>query len=330
MIPQAPDMMLWTAGLLAVYTLVIGTVGAALLRSTAWASRAPRLAVVVWQILSLSVLLAVALAGVLMLSPGPGAHTDWDGLVWSIQMLSQGNFADAAPALWCALIVTASTLVLTRVSVVVIRHFLGSRRQRARHLRQLALLGRTDGHFGAVVIEHPTAVAYCMPGPSPTVVLTSAAVELLDGQELYAVLEHEKAHLRGRHDLILAWSGGLSRALRVFPLFRWAHEEQSRLLEMVADDAAARRASPLTVASAMLHMAESSVRLPALGAGGGNAPERMNRMLVPARPLARWQTALVAVTVAAAALLPLGIAVAPALATSDLQACGLAGPSPSA
>ena len=105
-------------------------------------------------------------------------------------------------------------------------------------------------------MEHPAAVAYCLPGRVGTIVLTTAALAALDDAELAAVLAHERAHLRGRHHLVLAAASALAQTLPFLPGLCTAQTELARLLEMIADDKAADRGagpeSSLAEVSALL------------------------------------------------------------------------------
>ena len=88
-------------------------------------------------------------------------------------------------------------------------------RQRQRVL--LSLLAHGDPKVpGALVVDHPAAAAYCLPGLRSAIVISAGALDLLDADELAAVLAHERAHLRERHDLVLLPFLALLRA------FRWA------------------------------------------------------------------------------------------------------------
>lgn len=302
--------MMWNAAILMTYALLIGTLGALSLRRATWPARSPRLGVLTWQIMSISVLASVGLSGLVMLSPGHDAARDLSMFVTHLRQLTEGQFAHAIPVLWCvAFLVTAVTVAAVVFSSLSLA-FIRARRDRADHLSHLALIGDADDDTGAVVVKHPVAAAYCLPGTHPTVVLTTAALDALDAHELAAVLAHEDAHLRGRHDLVLTGSGSLRKVLGVLPVFRWAHQEQAKLLEMVADDAAVKTASARTVASAMFQMADRSVRLPALGAGGSHTAERIDRLLRPADPLSRLQRCVVLGALATIAIAPLAFAFA--------------------
>src|SRR5690606_2640155 len=78
-------------------------------------------------------------------------------------------------------------------------------RARRRHRAVLALVSRKDSAVpGTLVLDHPGAAAYCVPGVrSSKVVVSAGTLELLDRDELAAVVAHERAHARERHDLVL-------------------------------------------------------------------------------------------------------------------------------
>ena len=72
------------------------------------------------------------------------------------------------------------------------------------------------------------------------VVVSAGTLAMLSADELAAVLAHERAHLRARHDLVLATFDAVHQA---FPhaIRSELPAEQCRLLvEMLADDAAVR------------------------------------------------------------------------------------------
>ena len=67
--------------------------------------------------------------------------------------------------------------------------------------RQLGLAGRLD------LLVTPTPLAYCYGLVRPRICVTSGLLSLLSGDELMAVLQHERAHLYRRDPLrILAWT----------------------------------------------------------------------------------------------------------------------------
>ncbi|MEX5632896.1 M56 family metallopeptidase [Parafrankia sp. FMc2] len=121
------------------------------------------------------------------------------------------------------------------------------------------------------ILDHPLAVAYCVPGVRHArVVVSEGLLRTLTPEELDAVLAHEEAHVNGRHDLVIqpfvAWE-------RTFPFLRPAREATaavSLLVEMLADDAAARRTSGRTLARALARLGVTRAPVPsgALGVTG--------------------------------------------------------------
>jgi beta-lactamase regulating signal transducer with metallopeptidase domain len=82
------------------------------------------------------------------------------------------------------------------------------------------------------------------------VVVSTGAVDALTERELAAVLAHEHAHARGRHHLVLAPFHALRRVLPVGPVARAAADVEL-LVEMCADDRAARRHGPAPLTAAL-------------------------------------------------------------------------------
>lgn len=163
--------------------------------------------------------------------------------------------------------------------------------ERRRHLSLLGLVGRQDERLDAVVVDHETAAAYCVPGRDCRIVLTTGAVRVLTIEQLAAVLAHEHAHLRGNHHLLVAAGKVLRSAFPFVPVFRWAHDEVARLVELLADDVAARRCEPDVLAGALLALAESAhgpAPAGALGVSASAVSGRVKRLRAPAPPLTRW------------------------------------------
>ncbi len=137
---------------------------------------------------------------------------------------------------------------------------------RARHRQRtlLGLLAHDDPKVpGALVVDHPAAAAYCVPGLRSAIVISAGALDLLDCDELAAVLAHERAHLRARHDLVLLPFTALLRAFRWSATARAANAEVALLVEMLADDRARKRRPARELATALLRVGTS---------GGGQAP----------------------------------------------------------
>ena len=141
--------------------------------------------------------------------------------------------------------------------------------------------------------------------------LTTGALAVLGPDQLTAVLAHERAHLAGRHHLLLAVTRSLAAVAPAVPLFARGTSAVARLAEMRADDVAARRAGGnqgrRTLLTALLAMATGLAAGPApaawLPGAGGVVAARVRRLADPPPP-ARWLChglALTAVTLAIAA-----------------------------
>jgi len=158
----------------------------------------------------------------------------------------------------------------------------------------------------AMVLDDRQPVAYCVAGRPAAIVLTSGALAILDPTQLTAVLAHERAHLAGRHPLLITLARGLSAVFPGVPLFSRGAEEVERLAEMCADDAAARHSGRPALITALLTMGTgtavpaATLVAGALGAVACAVSERVERLLepAPAASHARYRAALVSVTLA--------------------------------
>jgi beta-lactamase regulating signal transducer with metallopeptidase domain len=168
-----------------------------------------------------------------------------------------------------------------------------------------------------VVLDAARPAAYCVPGRPAAIVLTSGALAVLDRAQLGAVLAHERAHLAGRHHLLISLSRGLAASFPRVPLFTRGPAEVARLAELCADDAAARRSGRPALVAALLAMGTgAAVPASALAVTSGAITARVHRLLDPPRRgrHARYGVALVLVMFLLAAVPGLVIAFAGPLA----------------
>jgi Zn-dependent protease with chaperone function len=302
------------------YALLVGTVGAAALRRARWPERAPRLGVTAWQTLSGTVMLALVLAGASALMPDAAIGVTLVELIHSCVRALRAHDTSIADGLVHGTGAAVTVVLATRAVALVGMEMWAASRSRREHLAGLLLAARRDPKLDALVVDHPSAVAYCLPGGTGTVVVTSAALAALDDGELSAVMAHERAHLRGRHHLVLSVARAMAQAVPVLPVFAWARTEQASLLEMIADDAAVRRSSRGTVARALVHLAEGPVPVPALGAGDVAAVSRVNRLLAPLHPVGALPRLTIAAGLLALAVIPPALTAAPVLVACGFSA----------
>ncbi|WP_174188053.1 M56 family metallopeptidase [Nocardia barduliensis] len=156
------------------------------------------------------------------------------------------------------------------------------------HARKVRMVGRHNAELDAVVLDLAEPAAYCAAGKPHTVVVTTALVAALEERHLAAVLAHERAHLAGRHHLLLAVTRGLATGFPWFRIFTVGATEVARLLEMCADDSAARAYGPDTVREALQMLAASATEpTGALAATGDSLARRVARLTAPARDTQR-------------------------------------------
>jgi Zn-dependent protease with chaperone function len=169
----------------------------------------------------------------------------------------------------------------------------------------LTLLAHGDPKVpGALVVDHPTAAAYCLPGLRSHIVVSVGTLKLLGHGELAAVLAHERAHLRERHDLVLLPFTALRRAFPKSATCTDAHRAVALLVEMLADDRALRTRPTRELVSALVRFGTAGTcpaPAGALAAAEGEVAARVTRLLQPVRPLPA--VAVAAIRLAAALLI---------------------------
>lgn len=275
--------MLPAAGGLLVCLLVLAAAAPNRLAAATWPTRAPSYALVLWQALGLAVgLLAILTCLTVALAPAGDTHAEAVSAV----------LAGTAPSLpwWSWLAFALAALLFLRLfSVLVVS---GVRTVRARHKNRVLvdlvatrnpLLARTR------VVDHDVPTAYCLPGLRPRVVVSRGVLDLLREDEVRAVLAHETAHVDQRHDLVVLPFVALRATFRRSAGVRTAQEQVALLVEMLADDRAARSHPPAVLARA-LHKV-GAAHAPLAGPDAGLASNdtgtlvRASRLVSPRPPL---------------------------------------------
>lgn len=274
------------------------------LARASWPTRAPRAALVLWQAVGLAGGLSLLTAG-MTLAAGTMQQHWWAGLKVVLH-----SWPDLGAWTWVGIILTICTGgwlvgVASASTVRVIR----ARRVHRDRLAMIAGTDRVEDHGAegesVLLVEHPVAAAYCLPGIRPQVVVTRGALSSLTAGELAAVLAHERAHATGHHHLVtqpfIAWA-------RTFPFLRQPREALvavDLLVEMLADQLALRECSRTDLSSALRGMGGTGPT-----AGGQVAADleqrtgsRLARLEGRTRPLPAGAKVLI---YAAAAVLVLG------------------------
>ncbi len=259
------------------YALAVAWIVPLPLRRLSEPGLSPRLGLAAWLSAMFSVL-ALLLAALGLL--GRAALAGWPGFARTVcESVSAGTcppgvYRSVAYELGLAI---AAFLGGVAMIVIGLRYGRSLRRSSVR-TRAHAEAARITGHRfdgdAAFVLDATRPAVYCVPGRPPTIVLTTGALAVLEPDQLAAVLAHERAHLAGRHHLLLALTRSLAAVAPGVPVFAAGTGAVARLAEMRADDVAARRAGGAQGRRTLL------AALLAMGAGVAAAQ-------APA-PLPRW------------------------------------------
>jgi len=167
-------------------------------------------------------------------APGGGLSQ----LIGACVLRLRDAYATPGGATAAGLGLTLAAAVLARTALTAVTHLRGVRQHAVRHPQTARLVGHAEPALGAVLVDHGQPAAYCVAGPHPTVILTTAALQTLDPDQLDAVLAHERAHLASHDHRLLAIAKIGRQVLPFLPLMRDADTQITRLVEMHADDAA--------------------------------------------------------------------------------------------
>jgi Zn-dependent protease with chaperone function len=194
----------------------------------------------------------------------------------------------------------AATIAIALIGAAVMLTVLAGRRI-GRTLRKLrshshqhamaaSVVGSPTRWRDVVVVESEQPAAYCVAGRPRAIVVTTAALASLKDDQLAAVLAHEQAHLTGRHHQLLMLLRAAAAALPRLPLLAAGPEAVARLLEMCADDTAARRYGPHPLLCGLMALVgRPAVPASALGAADTAVLDRASRLAAPAPRSARWR-----------------------------------------
>src|ERR1700689_1964695 len=252
-----------------------------------WTARAPLLGVVTYLAAEWSVIAALGLAGLTLAVHATALGGGLSELIGACVHRLQATYRTPGGPAGAGLGLPLAGAVVARTALAAMAHFRAAGRQALRHAQTARLVGKPEPALGAVLVEHAPPTVYCVAGRQPTVILTPGAVQALDPGQLDAVLAHERAHLTGHHHRLLALARIGREVLPFLPLMRDAEEQVARLVELHADDAAARGRDPRQLATALVVLAPAASPASALAAGTTDSVRRIHRLLGPSEPLGR-------------------------------------------
>lgn len=294
--------------------LILGSVAFALawpvpvaLAGSRWPSRSPGVALALWHSIALaggvSMIGSLLCYGLIPFGPNLPAGVAGLGTALAVGSLPTGTTFAHVLAL-CGALLLGTHLVLNLSST-----FLRAERQRLRHHHLIDLLSDPlPDRPGMRVIDYAAPVAYCLPGATRSAtVLSNGLLRLLDADQLRGVIEHEQAHLRQQHYLMLLAFKSWRSALPWFPIANRAENAVALLVEMLADDRARRVVDDRTLATAiaLVGLGQQPAAVPDASASPEFVtylPEqrlvapRVQRLMSPLPPLSHTATVLTLVT----------------------------------
>ncbi|MGW7351108.1 M56 family metallopeptidase [Streptomyces sp. NPDC054784] len=305
--------------------LAMGAVAAALaprvLTRSSWPDREPVLALWVWQCVVAAVLMCCVLAMAL------SAAAAWQAVREHVFATAPHGVEEAyrlgAYGTWAAPLAVLLACGGAWTGAMLLREIRDARlrlRMRRAELRTRAprLPGEEPDAGGRlVVLEGERPDAWWLPGATPQLVITTAALRRLRGRQLDAVLAHEQGHARARHDWLLHCADALATGFPRVPVFGAFRDQVHRLVELAADDVASRRYGRMTIALALVELNEDrGVFTPDAGGGPARAfvPQRVQRLLAPAPRLPWGRRVRTGAVASLVPVVPLLVAFVPGLA----------------
>ncbi|MEU7829943.1 M48 family metalloprotease [Nonomuraea sp. NPDC049129] len=245
----------------------------------------PRLSIAAWLAGCASVIASGALAGLQLAFPAHAIGDEVAALIMACGEMLSGHVSPftARPLAALAGLSIAGGIAI-RVGWASLTVLWTGRRCRIRHRKAVRLIGRERQELGALVVQHDEPAAYCVPGRRAVIVITSGALAALDHRQVAAVLAHERAHVTGRHHLLLTAAQVAAKAFPGLPVFAATGTAVPHLVELLADDVAARKHARGVIASALIAVARASTPAATLGAGGESTVTRVKRLLSPVTP----------------------------------------------
>ncbi|MFC4004033.1 M56 family metallopeptidase [Prauserella oleivorans] len=267
-------------GLLAA-AVVMGVAAPSYLRTAATPSLRPGLALAGWVSSTAMMLVAALGAAVLLVLPRSVGVDGLIGMANSCVNIIRGGeiVAEHIVRLGLAGVIIG---LAARSAVIAVRRVRQHRCWRRAHLTLLRSV--CQGERSVLWIEEAKPVAYSVAGRRHGTIVATTGVRRLGALRCEAVLAHERAHLRGRHHLLILAADILSAALPFVPLARRAPGAIRILAELAADASAARSHGPGPLRSALLAMSQGGTPAPTpLGPHSGAL--EMSRESVEARLL---------------------------------------------
>ena len=292
-----------TALWLVLYGAALAWLAPPVLRRLTRGGISPSMGVAAWLATVAAVLVAWLVAVVLAVNATSYSIVDGSMVTLCLELFGFSDHTPLAGRLGSIALIGGGLLTSTVVALRLGRSMIKLRTRTHEHAEAARMVGRPTDHPHVVVVEADLPAAYCVIGRPHAIVVTSAAVRSLNRAQLKAVLAHEDAHLAGHHHHILMVLRALASTLPRLPLFARAHQAVAELLEMCADDKAARRVGTLPLLTGLLALAGHRPPVAEGMAAAATAVfARAERLVTPTRRQVRWRHRALLVTAIATML----------------------------
>jgi len=200
------------------------------------------------------------------------------------------------PMGWACLVAAALGLAVWAFSFTRAARALARSLRHIRHCREVSREVRLPGERMAAWVVEGAAPCVMLTGViRPRVVISRNVMEALSGEQLSAVIRHERAHGTSRDNLKRLLVLMAPDVLPLVPVFRTLDRAWARIAEWSADDraAAGKTRRSLSLAAALVRVARlgTAASVPVLATSlmsdGADLSERVDRLLRPARPMDR-------------------------------------------
>ncbi len=269
--------------------LLLSTAAPRLLARARWVEREPVLGLLAWQCLVVAVLLCCALGLLLAASAGlPELRVLlFSGAPHGVEAAYGLSGAEGRGRL-CAALLAAGGL---QTAFALTREIRSARALRGHRHAELAhrapdlptsidsLRSRRPGREQLVVLENVRPEAWSLPGHGSRLVVTTGALQQLTDRELAAVLSHERGHVRARHHWLSQCAQALATGFPGVGVFSAFRDQVGELVELAADDRAARRHGRTTTALALAELNLGRGVFGACPPGLAQSPRRVDRLL---------------------------------------------------
>ncbi|WP_136707153.1 M56 family metallopeptidase [Agromyces sp. H66] len=247
--------MLLVAGVLGALALALAWPVPVLLSRAAWPARAPAVALALWQSIALAG--GLSMIGCLLALGSEPAGSLPAAVAQLAPALLEGPIPPAYGALAIAALAIAGAVALLLMLNLAFTAVRAERERRRQHQLVDVLSDPLPGDPRTRVLAHPVPLAYCVPGIRTTTVLTDGLIEVLDRDELAAVIAHERTHLDQLHHLVRLAFRAWHSAIPWFPIANRAERSVVTLTEMLADDGARRQVGTDALRRALLRVGDA-------------------------------------------------------------------------